>query len=186
MPEAAIEERARMRMMNLSIELAEMHAGVLELEADELDGCSSEREVRAYYESDGADVPRGVIERRCKQAGGGRVEMSEASERRVGMEDMTKRSMLKFTRRRGKRLSTTRLHDRDSVPSTRLVPLRRPCVDDDELGRLAEAVSEGHSRSKARNFRYVRVLGRRRRSREERSRPSILLSRGVARVERAP
>ncbi|OUS43050.1 hypothetical protein BE221DRAFT_176046 [Ostreococcus tauri] len=94
MPEAAIEERARMRMMNLSIELADMHAGVLELEADELDGCSSEREVRAYYESDGADVPRGVIERRCKQAGGGRVEMSEASERRVGMEDMTKRSML--------------------------------------------------------------------------------------------
>ena len=84
----------RMRLMNLSIVLAEEGEGdVKELNEDDLRAVSTEAEVRRYYESGGADVPIGVLERRCKQAGGGRVCMSRTEARDPGL-DMAKRSRL--------------------------------------------------------------------------------------------
>ena len=84
----------RMRLMNLSIVLAEEGEGdVKELNEDDLRAVSTEAEVRRYYESGGADVPIGVLERRCKQAGGGRVCMSRTEARDPGL-DMVKRSAL--------------------------------------------------------------------------------------------
>ena len=85
---------ARMRLMNLSIVLAEEgECGVKELNEDDLRAVSTEEEVRRYYESGGAEVPVGVLERRCKQAGGGRVCMSRTEARDPGL-DMAKRSAL--------------------------------------------------------------------------------------------
>ena len=65
------------RLLNLSVVLAETRPNVVELEDEELRACGEE-EVRRYYESDGAEVPIAVIERRCKQAGGGRAVMRDA------------------------------------------------------------------------------------------------------------
>jgi len=94
MATAAVESDASgtyHRLLNLSVVLAETRPNVVELEDEELRACGEE-EVRRYYESDGAEVPIAVIERRCKQAGGGRAVMRDA--KAIGLEDMAERSAL--------------------------------------------------------------------------------------------
>jgi len=78
------------RMLNLSVVLAEAHAEARELEDEELRACGEE-EIRAYYESGGRDVPVGVRERRCEQAGGGR-EVNDGRASALG--DAKERAML--------------------------------------------------------------------------------------------
>ena len=101
------------RLLNLSVVLAETRPNVVELEDEELRACGEE-EVRRYYESDGAEVPIAVIERRCKQAGGGRAVMRDA--KAIGLEDMAERSALNSHEDAGARLSKTRVCDGHSFP----------------------------------------------------------------------
>jgi len=89
---SAVDESTYRYIQNLSIELAEAHPRAIELEDAELRACDAS-EVRAYYASDGAIAPRAVLERRCKQAGGGRTNMSDWIGR-GRVEEMQERSML--------------------------------------------------------------------------------------------
>ena len=81
------------RMLNLSVVLAEAHAEARELEDEELRACGEE-EIRAYYESGGRDVPVGVRERRCEQAGGGR-EVNDGRASALG--DAKERATVSYT-----------------------------------------------------------------------------------------
>ena len=89
----ADDDAVRTRLMNLSMCLSEDYPDVKELGAKECARCEEE-EIRAYYESGGAKVPRTVVEVRekmCAQAGGGREEMTDAAMRWTA-NDMQERS----------------------------------------------------------------------------------------------